>query len=185
MPTPDQDAVCWNTHGSFRCECSGKCYDGSILVLDAFYKDVFVQTPMGTMKTKKSFLRPPVSIDGKGKSSYITCLTKDPVSIIRGSCSITWHNKVYVYGKSKQITRLDGTHLNVVGTLPLNWNEMTGACSTTDSFLFLCFFEKHDECYQAEDPLGPFTMIEKSHFPHWRTLTSASDSKLYRVVRKL
>ena len=167
---------CVNTLGSYYCLCNrGYKGDGKICTqTDA----VLVLHSIDINKWS-----PAVLINSTGNQVDFNCFRRDSDAQASRACSITWRDEMYVFGayfagESKQISRLDGYTLSVVGNLA--FNHFNGACSVmNEKFIFLCFsmWDQSSECRRATDPLGNFIKVAKPEMSHLEARTSASNSK--------
>ena len=98
------------------------------------------------------------------------------------SCSITWHNELYVFGGSSmktQISRVNNCHLERVGNL--EFDHSRGDCvNVADERIYLCFgrYEESDLCRVGSTPLGHFTVITPSNHKHARTRIATNNGNL-------
>ena len=153
------DANCTNTVGSFSCSCDA----GVGRVCEA--KWVLV---LSTSEKKRSIM-----IDGMGRSKQVRFKTGDRTEV-KGSCSIIWRGKMFVFGGwtkyYRQISVLDQCELKTVGQL--GFRMIAGACAQrNDTEIFICFEDKDDEkthknCHRSNDPLGDFTKLPNSAYKH-------------------
>lgn len=96
------------------------------------------------------------------------------------SCSITWHNEMYVFGGSnysRQISMIKKCALERIGQL--NFEHYSAACSSSDNHVYLCFNgHSHSDgtkCRVADNPLGNFIDMPESSFDHrWTRIASNS-----------
>lgn len=94
------------------------------------------------------------------------------------SCGVTHRNKRIIFGgvvNQKQILRLDSCKVTVIGELPFNF--VLGACDTRNDDIVLCFGDGSAGCRQCRNttsPLGNWTDLKPSSFPHYLTRIATS-----------
>ena len=105
---------------------------------------------------------------------------------VHKSCSVTFRNRNYVFGgvnHRRQISEVKNCELKRIGSL--DFDHFFGTCSSVgDREIWLCFdatdkrpWEDYfKECRVAVDPLGNFTKVANSAFPHRYARTAASAS---------
>ena len=89
--------------------------------------------------------KPAMILDPAGEqgSSWrkLDCFEPESETEAYYSCSITWTNKLYIFGghiDQRQISRLDGYHLKRIGTL--DFDHYLGGCTVmNDESIYLCF----------------------------------------------
>ena len=139
------DASCENSIGSFICSCENGvgeiCKLSWVLVLNT-----------GPNNENQKI------IDGKGESKLIG-FDFDTDTEVRGSCSILWQGKFYIFGgllHKKQISVIQKCKLKRVGNLQFDMKR--GACTQRDnSEVFICFNNPDfppgwKVCYRANGP---------------------------------
>ena len=95
-----------------------------------------------------------------------------------------YNGEMYVYGGAtsstvdSQIAKISNCLVHKVGTLSFNF--VVGACTVAGDEIYLCFDYYGDErtCYTSNNPLGPFTEIQKSIHTHRRIKIASSNSKI-------
>ena len=116
-----------------------------------------------------------------GEKEELSCVINRHDTDITGSCSVTWQNKLFVYGgftQKRQISVLDGYRLSLVGYLDFEFYK--GACTQmNDQFIFLCFSwpDSNSRCRRYTDPLGAPLMVVNSKIGHSEIQISASKSE--------
>ena len=170
----DSNADCTNGVGNFTCTCrSGYFGDGksckgpdSVLVLYGLEPAILINTVLNYRQTLDCFT-----------TEYSMTVSDYPS---RSSCSITWKNKLYIFGgvHMTKIARLDGYRLKFLAK-DLGFKHVEGACSVMNNkFIFLCFDnEQLQTCRRATDPLANFDKIALSKNHHYIAATTASTSK--------
>ena len=80
----------------------------------------------------------------------------------------------------RSISRVFGSKLKVIGSLDFDHKKAPCDVMGTDK-IFLCFndLDSRDfkRCRMTSDPLGNFSEIQESTFPHRRSKNTASDCK--------
>ena len=116
-----------------------------------------------------------------GGQEESTCFQPDDNTAAHGSCSIKWQNQLFIFGgysEKRQISKLSGSKLERVGTLP--FDHWTGACSVMADRVYLCFNRDDGNlCRRSTGPLEQFSSIAFSTHDHRNTRTSCSDSKFF------
>lgn len=168
------NAKCVNTLGSYYCLCNR-----------GYKKDGEICRQAGAVLVLHDG-KPSALINSTGDLVDFNCFQMDANAQLERACATLWKDEVYLFGaptpssyEYKQISRLDGYKLNVVGHL--TFSHYNGACSVMGKkFIFLCFgMNSHNQyqCYRATDPLGSFIKVARSNIAHMDTRTSASTSK--------
>ena len=114
----------------------------------------------------------------------MTCFSHDANAEVVYSCSLTWHNRFFVFGarsNKRQISEIVGTKLAVIGTL--GFNHYFGTCDVMgNDKIWLCFhnYATNDKrrCRVALNPLESFTQVQLSTYEHAYTQIAASNCKL-------
>ena len=135
--------------------------------------------------------------DSKGRNSKVSCFTWGSDTGVYGSCSLVWRNGFYVFGGTKvkrQISKVSGTKLSSIGTLDFDHQE--GTCDVMGTKIVLCFScfncgresmvnsdheAQYKRCRVASKPLGEFTEIQNSIYPHIMNKIAASDCKSQKL----
>ena len=113
----------------------------------------------------------------------MTCFTHDANAEVDASCSLTWHNRFFVFGASsntRQISEIVGTYLEVIGTL--EFDHYFGTCDVMGSDkIWLCYnyndSNDYKRCRVALNPLETFTQVQESTFGHRKARIAASNSE--------
>ena len=131
--------------------------------------------------------------DSKGRNSDVSCFTWGKDTGVSGSCSLVWQNDFYVFGGTKlerQISEVKGTKLSSIGAL--DFDHRQGTCDVMGDKIVLCFNclncsgestvnsdheAEYKRCRVATNPLGEFTEIQNSIYPHITNKIAASDCK--------
>ena len=175
-PEPcDQNASCANLPGNFSCTCSfGYHGDG----VSCSKKAVLVLNPF-SFEWDIAFNA--ILVDAKSRNDRIR-LSKGENTEVEFSCSVTFHNRFYVFGgdrQSRQISEVTECGLKRIGTL--HFDHVSGTCSNVDDReIYLCFDSRHlRQCRSGVDPNGDFINFTAppSTFNHYRSRTSASSSQ--------
>ena len=102
------------------------------------------------------------------------------------SCSLTWHNELYVYGgnsEKTQISKVTACRLERVGELTFTHNF--GDCvNVADEQIYLCFNHRNRDlkkCRVGSSPMGQFGEILPSHFDHANTRIATNNGKTVRL----
>ena len=99
-----------------------------------------------------------------------------------GSCSVTFNNEMYVYGRNdhkRQVSMIIGCALTKVAEL--TFDHYFGACAVGDQEIFLCFSVTDDDnkkCRKSRNPEKNFQEVSRSNHQHRYTRIAASKSKL-------
>ena len=134
--------------------------------------------------------KPALLLDATGRQDQLDCFSHDQNAEADESCSLTWQNQLYVFGgdsNKRQISRLSGYRLHVVGALP--FDHRLGACANfANKKLFLCFNDASSDwkrCRWSREPLGSFAEATFATYDHRAARISSSDGKLFesRVMR--
>ena len=163
----DKNSNCANLPGSFSCSCNFWYYG------DGVCETVLVLS-LVSFKWEQ-----PLLVDAKGRHDR-NRMSKDENTELHNSCSVTYHNRFYVYGGdwlTKQISEVTQCGVRRIGTL--DFRHLLGSCSNVgDQEIYLCF-DKGDirQCRSGVDPVGKFTEIAPSTYDHYRSRTSASSSQ--------
>ena len=101
---------------------------------------------------------------------------------VHHSCSVTYRNRFYVFGgdqHKRQISEVTKCELTRIGNL--DFDHHWGSCSSVnDQEIYLCFdWSNTYQCRSADDPLGRFTEIAPSIYPHRLSRTAASKSSFF------
>ena len=108
----------------------------------------------------------PLLLDAEGNADANIEFTFGPATNVEYSCSITWKNRMLVYGGwgnyQYQISEVSDCSLTVIGELP--FTHLYGACTVANEQIYLCFSQFPTEtagklCYQTDDPLGGFSAL--------------------------
>ena len=161
------EQICTNTDGGFVCE------EKWILVLN-------------TRKPSNV----PIVIDpfGRRKSKEIG-FTYGSGTQARGSCSLIWHGKMFLFGgfpNGRQISVVDGCQLVKKGNLSFLMNG--GACATRENEIFICFENWDDKstwrnCHRSSGPLETFSKLAHSTHNHRQTRIAVTTGKqLFKFV---
>ena len=123
----------------------------------------------------------PLLIDGKGRSKEVE-FSFGSGTEQRGSCSIVWRGKMFVFGGHKyerQISVVDECKLTKKGELSFDMN--TGACAQRDDREVLICFEHwwdsstNKNCRRSNGPLEYFSKLSKSTYDHrWTSIAAIS-----------
>ena len=99
------------------------------------------------------------------------------------SCSLTWHNKFYIFGGEKyknQRSQVVGTELKRLDDLAFDHQQATCDVMGTEK-IFLCFhnnkMKDKRRCRMGSDPLGEFNQTIYSTYAHSDADIAASDCK--------
>ena len=124
----------------------------------------------------------PLIIDAHGRNdnNFLFRFDED-TAVVSGSCSLTYQNMLYIFGGKgsnyRQISMLIGCQLRRIGSLDF---DHSGACTTVaNARIYLCFNGNNEadftKCRYANDPLGVFTDITSSVYPHNGSPVAASE----------
>ena len=131
--------------------------------------------------------RTPLLVDAEGRNDSNFLMSFGEETEVFKSCSVTYRNRFFVFGgeiRKRQISEVSECKLKRIGTL--DFDHYYGACSNVaDREIYLCFDAKdykpvskhYNQCRLAVDPLGNFTKVANSTFPHRHARTAASTSK--------
>lgn len=113
--------------------------------------------------------------------------TVDNDAEVYNSCSITWHNELYVYGgniKKTQISKVNACRLEPVGELTFEHNY--GDCvNVANEWIYLCFdYDNANKCRVGSTPLGQFNEITPSHYDHRATKIATNNGELKTFFNK-
>ena len=118
----------------------------------------------------------------------LSCFTHDQDSEVMFSCSISWENQLFIFGGSsnkRQISKLIGYHLNVIGSLPFDHNYAT-CTNMANKKLFLCFnsasSSDYKKCRWTDEPLGNFEEVTSASYNHDRARISSSEGEFYELA---
>ena len=125
----------------------------------------------------------PMLVDASGRHDSNIFMVFDEDTEVYDSSSITWRNQFFVFGgtfKRRQISKLSGFKLTLVGTLAFD-HSYAGCSTVDDDRIYLCFNVHNGgdkrKCRSAAEPLGEFTEIPLSTYPHFLTRIACSSSK--------
>lgn len=130
-------------------------------------------------------LKQALLIDLNGRQDELDCFSYDDMTELEQSCTLTWHNKFFVFGgydNKRQISKVEDTKLTLIGSLDFDHNSL--ACDVMPRLgpdkIFLCFSSENDNrrCRVALDPLGPFSEIQSSTYEHTGVDVACSNCKL-------
>ena len=132
-------------------------------------------------------LKPAILINGPYQNDVADCFEYDEKTEIYGACSVSWQNKMHLFGgniEKKQISRLDDFKLTFLKSL--SFEHQSGACSVIRNQIVLCFgTDKHfDLCRQSSGPLKNFTTIARAKNPHYLTPISSSNGTSHSSFKK-
>ena len=128
-------------------------------------------------------------ISAAGDIRELSCFDKGSATTLIGSCSVTWQNKLHIFGgksDQRQISRLDGYMLNKIGVLELDlktglqdFKFYGGACTQmNDQYIFLCFGHYETSvCRRLTRPQDSKPYLTKSLKTHGSIRISASKCK--------
>ena len=128
-----------------------------------------------------------VLVNSAGEKEELTCFEQDPATKASQSCSVNWHNQLFIFGGinefKRQISRLTGHKLERVKDL--TFDLIQGACGVmANKDIFLCFHgldfdgTERRRCRRSTGPLEQFSEVAPSASDHRHTQISCSDSKL-------
>ena len=120
-----------------------------------------------------------VLLDADGRFDTDFDFTFGQNTIAHMSCSSMFQGQFYVFGGSthkRQISKLIGNSLLNIGRLPFDFSM--GTCANSgDTRLYLCFHRSEKSlCRYTNDPLQPFTDVDRSTYPHYEARIAASKS---------
>ena len=103
------------------------------------------------------------------------------------SCSLEWHNRLYVFGgynQRRQISRVVGCGLKRVGNLAFDFYY--GACTTVNvDQVILCFpRDNKKRCQKAVDPEGAFTLMPSTRYEHYETRIASTNGEVLIFLYK-
>ena len=137
---------------------------------------------------------PALLLDSTGRQDQVACFSPDQNAEAYNSCSLTWRNNFFVFGgflNERKISRLSGTNLKVVGSLP--FDHKRGACTNlAGKKVFLCFNDwilvndgldstesDWKRCRWSREPLGTFEQASLANYDHRGTRISSSNGKVF------
>ena len=107
----------------------------------------------------------------------------DEKTEVYDSCSVQWYNHFYIFGGNnynRQVSRVNGNRLERKGDLSFNF--YSGGCTVLNQqTVVLCFGTYNvaeDVCRQSNNPIGPFTKLNKSNFAHHETRIASFDGNI-------
>ena len=171
-----------NKIGDYICLCTDlidgpKCRNKVLVLSGQTVSKGEVKQPSHALLTLHGLLL-------EGEPKQLDCFQAEANFNIKGSCPITWKNKIHIYGglsdeiHTKQILRLDGHVLKRIGTL--NFDQFGGAGTAIQNrMIILCFsfLDRIDKiCRKATGPLEKFTDLAETNFRHTAAPISASQS---------
>ena len=187
-----------------NCPCRKNCPAGCPCT-DSDYDCPATTTPLPDMSTismttgepviKKTLLvlntyspvSAPILVDANGRqdTNFEFLYGKD--TSVHMSSSVTFQNEFFVFGGTgtykNQLSKIVGTQLRRVGTLPFDHNYATSA-NVGDSFVYLCF--NNDEadfkkCRMANHPEAEFQQVAHTVYDHRYSRIAASPSKYEKM----
>ena len=164
--------------GSYNCTCrEGFVGDGKVCG-----RDILILSKPSEYKNGKTVIywKPAMTINLLGNVKQVQCFQGDPNAVTRAACSVTWKNKMHVFGglgeNKKLISHLTGLKLEPIGSL--SFDHYDGGCSVIKDEIYLCFsFSTSNKCRRASGPLEVFTEVADSIYNHREVRISASDGK--------
>ena len=156
------NAICFNTVGSFECRCPGdtRCENYKVLVLHGCLNSDQIEA---TIVNSESGRKQKVECFQKTRPKQTSQLRYS----LRESCSITWKNKVYIYGNWNLMSTLDGYKVvDQPYENRLDFYHYRGSCNVMEEErIFLCFDQAQrlgKTCRVASDPFD-FTISRKNY----------------------
>ena len=107
------------------------------------------------------------------------------------SCGVQFQGNFYVYGSSvytgrnTQIAMISDCALKRIATLPFTHEQ--GACAVGFDKLFLCFDMRRGNgrnCYESNQPTGPFDQVRYSTEKHWYSRVAANSGEYFCHSKK-
>ena len=108
--------------------------------------------------------------------------TLDDGTEVSYSCSVQWHNHLYVFGgyvKIRQVSMVNGKRLERKKDLGFNFYD--GGCAVLNQRTIVLCFGGQDEsnvCRQSNNPVGSFTKLPSSNHLHLNTRIASFDGEI-------
>ena len=130
----------------------------------------------------------PVLTNAAGRDDKDFNFEIDENAAVKGSCSLTWENELYVFGgryESTQILKVTSCRLAAIGQLA--FDHKRGDCvNVAGNKIVLCFnYERGDnkKCRWASSPTGAFSEMKQSQYEHSYTRIATNDGEFMKKVK--